>query len=42
MDNQGVLQRHHEFSVFERHKGSWYYTDGRVDVRPIEQTQDAG
>ncbi|HBJ91054.1 MAG TPA: hypothetical protein DDZ21_13920 [Gammaproteobacteria bacterium] len=42
VDNQGVLQRHHEMSYFERHKGRWYYTDGRVDIRPIEQAKDTG
>ena len=39
IDNKGELQRHHEVSVFERHKGRWYYTDGRVQVRPVNQAQ---
>ena len=36
VDPKGVLQRHHEISVFVRHKGRWFYTDGKVDVRPVE------
>ena len=37
VDNKGVPQRHHEVSVFERHKGRWYYIDGRVTVKPVQQ-----
>ena len=35
LDNKGVLQRHHEVSEFKRHKGRWYYTDGKVSIRPV-------
>jgi SEC-C motif-containing protein len=37
-NDKGVTQCHHEFSQFLRHKGRWFYTDGKVRMEEVPST----
>ena len=35
IDEHGDLQCHYEVALFLRHKGRWFYTDGKVQITPV-------